>query len=71
MAAAAVSVEAQAGLEVGAELGLGAGLEAGAELETGAGAELDAEERRNEDQKMPEYESGARFALGAFQVVLG
>ena len=36
-------------------------------VEAGAGPE----ERRNEESKMPEYESGAGFALGPFQVVLG
>ena len=34
-------------------------------VEAGAGPE----ERQNEESKMPEYESGAGFALGPFQVV--
>ena len=36
-----------------------------------AGAGLDAEERRNEEQRMPESASGAGFVLGPLQVVLG
>lgn len=63
-----------ASVEVEAEVRAGAGLEAGAELETEAGleigAELEATERRNEEQR-PEFESGAGFALGPLQVVLG
>ena len=40
-------------------------------VEDEAGAEAKAEERPNEEQRMTEYESGAGFALGPFQVVLG
>ena len=74
-AAASVEVEPGAELETGAELGIGAELEtrAGFEAEAGLeiGVELDAEETWKEEQRMPESESGAGFALGPFRVVLG
>ena len=62
--AAAASVE----VETGAEVETRAGFEAEAGLEIGV--ELDAEETWKEEQRKPESESGAGFALGPFRVVL-
>ena len=68
-AAAAASVEVETGAELGIELETRAGFEAEAGLEIGV--ELDAEETWKEEQRKPESESGAGFALGPFRVVLG